>query len=461
MGWAERGVPIDEGGDGYGYGRGHHSLTTHDSQLTTAVIMRAAILSIGDEIVHGLTTDTNSGFVAGRLREEGVRVVGGFSVTDDVDRIVEALERALTDAELVVTTGGLGPTADDLTTVAVARLAGRPLELDAGSLAAIEERFRAIGREMSPNNRKQAEFPAGSTVLANPIGTAPGFVCAVERGGRTCHVASMPGVPREMRRMADEQLMPWVRARGGGARFASRTFSVVGLAESKLDELLAGAYPADVRVAFRAAFPKMQVRLSVEGGEPDALAARLDALEATTRERLGAHLYAVGDADLAETLGALLCERELTLAVAESCTGGLIGDRITDVAGSSRYFVLGTVVYADDAKRSALGVPAATLEAHGAVSTETAEAMARGVRERAGASLGLATTGIAGPEGGSAEKPVGTVCVAIAWRDGVWSQRYDLGARERRWIKQMTAQTALDLVRRWLLENPTTPGRGG
>jgi nicotinamide-nucleotide amidase len=415
--------------------------------------MRATILAIGDEIVHGLTTDTNSGFVAARLREAGVEVVGGFGVTDDVDRIVRALERALADAELVVATGGLGPTSDDLTTAAVARLTDRPLALDAASLGAIEERFRAIGREMSPNNRKQAEFPAGSTVLANPVGTAPGFVTPVERDGQTRHVVCMPGVPHEMRRMLDEQLLPWLRAQAGARRFATRVFSTFGLGEAQLDELLAGAFESDVRVAFRAAFPKVQARLSVSGEDAAALESRLDTLEAVLRERLGDHVYAAGDEDLAETVGRLLHARRLTLAVAESCTGGLIGDRITDVPGSSEYFLLGVVAYSNDAKQALLDVPDAVLAEHGAVSIETAEAMAEGVRRRAGTALGVATTGIAGPEGGTDEKPVGTVCIALAWDGGRWSRRYQLGARDRSWVKRMTAQIALDRVRRYVLSD--------
>ena len=414
--------------------------------------MKAAFLAIGDEIVGGLTTDTNSGFIAGELRAVGVEPVGGFSVTDDEDAIVRTLERALEDADLVVCTGGLGPTADDLTTACVARLAGRELVLDEASLGIIEERFRSRGMEMPPNNRRQALFPAGSTIIPNPTGTAPGFVCPVDRGGRTRHVACFPGVPRETRRMVPETFVPWVQERNPGRRFASRTFSTFGLAESKLDELLVGVMTAEEgRLAFRAAFPRVQARVTVSGAPGDDLEARLDALEARVRERLGTHLYAIGDEGLEETVGRLLRERGLTLAVAESCTGGLIGHRITDVPGSSAYYLLGVVTYSNEAKERVLGVPARTLAAHGAVSTETAEAMAAGVRRLSGADLGVSTTGIAGPGGATPGKPVGTVCVAVAWEGGVWSKRFDLGDRGRSWIKETTAQVALDRVRRWLL----------
>jgi nicotinamide-nucleotide amidase len=411
--------------------------------------MRAAILAIGDEIVGGLTTDTNSGFVAGELRAAGVEVVGGFAVPDDDDAIVRALARALDDAELVVCTGGMGPTSDDLTTACVARLAGRPLVLDAPSLAAIESRFRSRGLEMTANNRKQALFPEGAVVLPNPNGTAPGFVAPVMHGGTEKHVACFPGVPSEMRGMVPASLVPWIQGRAPARRFASRTFSIFGLGESHIDARLAGAFaPEEARVAFRAAFPRMQVRLTVTSGAGDDLEARLDALEVRVRDRLGHHVYAVGDEGMEETVGRLLRARGLTLALAESCTGGLIGDRITDVPGSSDYFRLGVAAYADEVKQAVLGVSAQTLEAHGAVSQETARAMAEGVRRAAGADVGLSTTGVAGPGGGTPEKPVGTVCVSLAWDGGTWSKRYDLGERGREWVKGMTAQIALDRLRR-------------
>jgi len=414
--------------------------------------MRAAFLAIGDEIVGGLTTDTNSGFIAGELRAVGMEPVAGFSVRDEEDDIVRAFRQALEQAELVVSTGGLGPTADDLTTACVARLAGREMVLHEPSLAFMEERFRARGMEMPPNNRKQAMFPAGAEVIPNPNGTAPGFICPIEVDGRTRHVACFPGVPRETRHMVAATLVPWVAARQTGRRFLSRTFSTVGLAESKIDELLAGAIgPDEARVAFRASFPRMYVRLTVDGAPGDDLEGRMDGLEARVRERLGASIYAVGDEGMEETVGRLLRERGLTLAVAESCTGGRIGDRVTDVPGSSAYFLLGAATYSNGSKTAVLGVAEQTLATHGAVSTQAAEEMAAGVRRISGADVGLSTTGIAGPGGGTDEKPVGTVCVGLAWEGGVWSRRFDLGDRGRAWIKATTAQMALDSLRRWLL----------
>ncbi len=415
--------------------------------------MKAAFLSIGDEIVGGLTTDTNSGFIAGELRDVGVEPIGGFSVRDEEDEIIRAFRQALDEAELVVSTGGLGPTADDLTTACVAKLAGREMVLHEPSLAWIEERFRQRGMEMPPNNRKQALFPAGAEVIPNPNGTAPGFICPINVDGGTRHVACFPGVPRETRHMVAATLVPWVAARQTRRRFLSRTFSTVGLAESKIDEMLEGAIrPDEARVAFRASFPRMYVRLTVDGGSGDDLEGRMDGLEQRVRERLGSSIYAVGDEGMEETVGRILRERGLTLAVAESCTGGRIGDRITDVPGSSEYFLLGAATYSNQAKVRVLGVPEQTLASHGAVSTQTAEEMAAGVRRIGGADLGLSTTGIAGPGGGTPEKPVGTVCIGLAWEGGAWSRRFDLGDRGRDWIKATTAQMALDSLRRHLLE---------
>ncbi|MBV9772995.1 MAG: nicotinamide-nucleotide amidohydrolase family protein [Gemmatimonadetes bacterium] len=305
---------------------------------------------------------------------------------------------------------------------------------------------------MPANNRKQAFFPEGSSIIPNPTGTAPGFITPVGRGEAIRHVVCLPGVPREMKRMMADSVVPWLEGLNPGLRFASRTFSTVGLTESRLDELLAGVIsPEEARLAFRAAFPKIQARVTVSGTPDEDLEGRLDQLEARVRERLGAHVYALGDEGMEETVGKLLRERGLTLAVAESCTGGLIGHRITEVPGSSAYFLLGVVTYSNQAKQQLLGVRIETLEEHGAVSTQTAEEMAAGVRRISGADLGLATTGIAGPGGGTPDKPVGTVCVGLAWEGGAWSQRYNLGERSRDWIKGMTAQTALDRVRRWLL----------
>lgn len=416
------------------------------------MVLSACILAIGDEIVSGITVDTNSPFLADAMRLVGVETVGGFSVADDEETLARALRRGLEDAPVVITTGGLGPTVDDLTSKVVARVAGQEMVMHEPSLRLVEQRFRERGLEMPANNAKQALIPRHATVVPNPTGTAPGFICPIAVGGETRHIVSLPGVPAEMRAMAEATVIPWLRERAGSRRFASRVFSTYGVSESRLDELLTGVVdPAEARLSFRAAFPRMQTRITAAGEDEQELEDRLAGLEARVRERLGAAIYAAGDVGLEEAVVRLLAERGLTLAAAESCTGGLIGHRITDVPGSSAVFLLGVVAYANEAKLRLLDVSEATLGTHGAVSTQTAEEMAVGVRRASGADLGVSTTGIAGPGGGSAEKPVGTVCVGLAWDGGVWSRRYDLGARERGWVKQMTAQLALDRVRRWTM----------
>lgn len=421
--------------------------------------MKATILAIGDEIVVGTTTDTNSGFLAQLLRSTGVEVTGFITVADDIPAILTAFRRALEDADLVVTTGGLGPTSDDLTTACVADYAGVPLELDEPSLADIEERFRGRGLEMPANNRKQALFPRGAFILANPDGTAPGFVCEVPRPGGSGYIASMPGVPREMRKMAETRLLPWLAGKVGHAAFGARTYSVVGLTESRMDELMEGAIdPALGRLSFRAAFPRLQVRISVAGASEEEVTRRLEELDRPVRERLGDAIYGIGDVGLEETVGDLLRERKLTVAVAESCTGGLIGHRLTDVPGSSDYFLLGVVAYANEMKKGLLGVQESTLVEFGAVSEEVVREMAQGAREASGAAIGVATSGIAGPGGGTEAKPVGTVCIGIATPDATHSWTHRLGQRSRGWIKEMTAQLALDHLRRTLLEKASDSG---
>jgi len=416
--------------------------------------MKVALVSIGDEIVSGLTVDTNAPWLADRLREVGAEPVGTFSAPDDPEAIARSLRRGMEDAETVITTGGLGPTADDLTTSVAAEVAGTGLVLDQEELARIEARFAERGRPMPLSNRKQAMLPVGADVVPNPRGTAPGFRLKMETEAGPRHLVCLPGVPGEMRAMAGETVLPWVASHAEGVRFLTRTFSIFGLPESELGERLEGLVDAaEGRLAFRAAFPRIQARITLHGAAGEELDRRMETLAGEVRNRLDHHLYAEQDEGLEDAVGRLLTERRLTVAVAESCTGGLIGHRITEVAGSSRYFLFGAVVYSNEAKRSVLGVRREVLRTYGAVSTETAEAMATGVRRVGGADLGVATTGIAGPGGGSRGKPVGTVCVAIAWDGGAWSKRYELGPRDRGWIKEVTAQIALDRLRRWMLES--------
>ena len=415
------------------------------------MIERAIVISSGDELTTGRTVDTNANFIADKLVSAGLDVVAIMVVGDYPDRIAWAWQQAMQHADVIIGTGGLGPTADDLTTEVLAQVAGRRLQMDHTVADRIRQMFAAMGRVMPENNLKQALFPEGATIIANALGTAPGFRLdlATEWGRR--HLIVLPGVPREMKPMIDEQVLAWLQeARGGDEVYLSHTFQTFGISESALDELVAGCIPtAEGRIAFRAAFPQISVRLTVHGA-PSVASQRLTDLSARLRERIGAYAYGEGDTSMEEVVGTMLKQRGLTLALAESCTGGLIGHRVTNVPGSSAYFVGDFVVYANKLKAGVIGVQPATLDRVGAVSEEAALEMAAGARRVAGSNLGLATTGIAGPDGGTKDKPVGTVCIALAAADKSYVRRYQFwGTRD--WVKILTSQVALDWVRRYLL----------
>ena len=418
--------------------------------------MRAVVISTGDELTTGRTLDTNANFLADQLVGVGIDVVAMLVVGDYPDRIAWAWRMALQQADLILCTGGLGPTADDLTTETVGQVAGRPLVPDQAVADRIRQMFAAMGRTMPENNLKQALFPAGATIVPNALGTAPGFRLDIATDHGPCQCIVMPGVPREMKAMLAEQVLPWLRdLRSGSDEYRSHTFQTFGISESALDELVAGAVdPCEGRIAFRAAFPQISLRVTVHA-PPNEVDQRLLAAAAKLRERLAGYCYGEGNTTMEAAVGELLTRAGATIAVAESCTGGLIGHRLTDVPGSSAYVLADVVAYSNAVKQSVLGVAPATLERHGAVSCEVAEEMARGARKLVGASIGLATTGIAGPDGGTPEKPVGTVCLAIDGPAGVRSRRYQLwGTRD--WVKLLTSQIALDWVRRTLLgEDPT------
>jgi competence/damage-inducible protein CinA-like protein len=419
------------------------------------VTLKVAILSTGDELTTGRIVDTNANWIEDKLFELGIEVVAVLTVGDHPDKLAWAWSQALGQADVVISTGGIGPTADDLTNEVLAGVLGVPLVEDPASAERIRQLFAALGREMPLNNLKQALMPEGATIVFNGMGTAPGY--RVEHDGRHCVV--LPGVPREMKPMMEETVLPWLRSlRGPDQVYLARTFQTFGLTESGLDEMVAGAVdPSEGRVSFRASFPEVSLRVVVHGTEQDA-ARRLEVLAARIRERIGDFVYGEGSVHMEEVAGRLLREHGLTLALAESCTGGLVGHRITNVPGSSAYLRGGVVAYANEAKQALLGVRPETLAAHGAVSEETAAEMATGVRKTFGTSLGLSITGIAGPDGGSAEKPVGTVCFGLATDQGVVTRRYQLwGTRD--WVKLLASQVALDWVRRHALGIPITDSR--
>jgi nicotinamide-nucleotide amidase len=411
------------------------------------MIRSAVILSTGDELTTGKVVDTNSAFIAERLFSLGIKVAAVLKVGDDRDKLLWAFARARELGDLIIGTGGLGPTADDLTTEMVAEFTGRRLIRDEQVASGLKRRFETRGIPWTENNLKQALFPEGASVVSNPIGTAPGFCVTL---GETKTLFWLSGVPQEMSAMFNATVMPWIREQGGEeGQIYSCTFKIHGLTESKLDQLVKPIDLGEVaRLSFRAHFPDLTLRLTVsEGGAQAKLFA-----ETCTRIRqiLGRHIYAEGDVTMEERVGQLLIEKQQTLALAESCTGGLISRRITRIAGSSAYYYGGAVTYANEAKVNFLGVNPATLEKYGAVSEPAALEMARGIKDRTGASIGLSTTGIAGPSGGSPEKPVGTVWMSIARGDSHEARRFQFhGDRER--IVLAASQAALNWLRTKLL----------
>jgi nicotinamide-nucleotide amidase len=417
--------------------------------------LSVAILSTGDEVVQGRTVDTNGAYLADRLAQLGFDVVTKLVVGDYPDRLQWAWETALERADFVISTGGLGPTADDLTNEIVARVAGVPLELHERELAKIRALFDRMGRSMPENNVRQAMLPAGAEVIENELGTAPGYRFSVRRGERRPAGIVLPGVPREMRAMFENHVLPWMASKLGADHAAvSRTFQTFGMSESALDEAVAGLVDDDgVRLSFRAAFPQIAVRVSAYGWRAEA-EAKVKRYGDRIAARLAGVVYAEGEKSMEAVVGELLVVAKKRLATAESCTGGLIGNRVTNVAGSSDYYVGGIVAYSNELKQKTLGVSRTTLSMFGAVSEETAREMATGARATTGADIAVATTGIAGPGGGSEDKPVGTVAIALAadgyGEDGVQSRTYRLWGN-REWVKVLTAQLALDWVRRCLL----------
>jgi len=423
------------------------------------MIEKAAILSTGDELTTGRTLDTNANFIADKLVAAGLDVTTIIVVGDYPERISWAWHAALRQADVIISTGGLGPTADDLTTETVGAVSGRKLILDQSVADRIRKMFEAMGRVMPENNLKQAQFPEGAVIIPNALGTAPGFRLELRTEHGQRHLIVLPGVPREMKPMIEEQVLPWLQeVRGSNEVYLSHTFQTFGISESALDELVAGCIAAEEgRIAFRAAFPQISVRLTVHG-QPAVAPQRLRELAARLRERIANYAYGEGDTTMEAKVGELLKQRGLTVAVAESCTGGLVGHRLTNIPGSSAYVRGGIIAYSNEIKQQSLGVRADTLATYGAVSEETAVEMANGVRRILGGDIGLAITGIAGPDGGSSDKPVGTVCFALAAADVVYHRRYQLWGN-REWVKLLSSQVALDWVRRHLIGvNPTESG---
>jgi len=377
------------------------------------------ILSVGDELMLGEIADTNAAHIAGRLSLMGLAVQRTGAVGDRMDEMKRAIAEAMSRSELVVMSGGLGPTRDDITRQAAAEVAGVELEYHPEVVEAIAERFNRRLEDIRENNRRQANIPAGSKLLPNPVGTAPGFL--LEQNG--CAVFALPGVPHEMKRMLAEYVEPYVREHLSRSVTVQRRIHITGLGESEIDERLGemiepGRNPL---MGTKVADGVCTVRLMATGETEGAARALAAECEEEVRGRFEGHVLGADDESLEQAVVSSLTSKGLSAAVAESCTGGLIGARITSAPGASKCFLESVVTYSNEAKTRRLGVPAELIAEHGAVSPAVAEAMALGMREGSGADIAVAVTGIAGPEGGTSEKPVGTVYLGVASERGARS----------------------------------------
>lgn len=407
---------------------------------------RAELIAVGSELLEPWRTDTNGSYLARVLGERGIAVRFRTVVGDTAEDLEGAFRVALERSDLIVATGGLGPTIDDLTREAVATLLGLPLLEDQGLAAGIEERFRRHGLTMPPQNRRQAMVPRGADVLPNRLGTAPGLWIA--RGD--ARLVLLPGVPEEMRQITEESVLP--RLQGSGERFAHRIIKIAGLAESEVDRRLEtvarGAAPVAWTILASPAQVEIHLRERVPaGGRPEGI----DRIDGEIAAVLGAHVAARDEETIEEVTGRLLVGRGATLATAESLTGGGIAERVTRIPGASRYFRGGVVSYVDEAKRDVLGVAPETLRDRGPVSRETAVEMARGARRLFGSTWALSATGYAGPEGGGPDRPPGTTVLCLAG-PGVETVRELNFPGTRDVVRERSCRSALDMLRRALLE---------
>jgi nicotinamide-nucleotide amidase len=410
------------------------------------------ILTIGNELLCGRTVDGNAAMIASELHAAGFAVTRITTTGDSLATIRNALLSCLTNTRFVIVTGGLGPTKDDLTAEAAAAAFNDTMALHPEALAMLEAWLDRRGRSMSASQQKQAMLPSTATPIANPVGTACGFIMHVEER----HYLFLPGVPAEARAMTEQTVIDYINKHSGrNDSIKSKTLRIYGLWESIIQEKLSTTFelPPGVTLGFYPQFPEVHLRLSAKGPDASALQIQLEMACEAIRERIGAYIYAEEDITLPKTVGHLLADRGHSAGVAESCTGGLLSGLFTSVPGSSAWFDRGLVTYSNASKTQLAGVDDATLAQHGAVSEQTARALAQGVRRSAESTWGIGVTGIAGPDGGTPEKPVGTVFFAIDGPEGCRAfHRRFTGTREQ--IQMLSAHTALDLLRRILLNLP-------
>jgi len=440
-------------------GVGNAALETAIGKQDTFLVVNIELINTGTELMLGHVLNTHQQWICRQLADRGYRVTRQVAVADSGPDIQQAVREALARADLVITTGGLGPTSDDITRDLIAGLLGLELREDAAALANVEKFFALRKRPMPDKTRVQALVPEGAIVLHNAHGTAPGL--AIEVPPEPRHIADktrwlimLPGPPRELRPMFVEQALPLIAQRLPLANgFVSRTLKTTGLGESFVEEKIAGPLQeftgAGLEIGYCARTGEVDLRLAARGADAGRIIAEA---EKTVRGLLGGHIFGEGDEQLESVIVRRLTERKQTLALAESCTGGYLANRITNVPGASVIFLGGLVTYSNDAKQKFLGVRAETLAKHGAVSEPVVREMAEGARRQTGADHALAVTGIAGPGGGTAEKPVGTVFIALA-TDGHTFVLNPVNRYDRETFKYVTSQQALELLRRMLLKS--------
>lgn len=414
--------------------------------------MNAEIIAIGSELLTPFRQDTNSLYLTEKLNQLGVEVIFKTIVGDSLENLTEAAGLAVSRAEVVIFMGGLGPTEDDLTREAVAEALGLKLRRDPEIIANLEQRFAARGWKMAPNNVKQADVITGATVLPNANGSAPGQWMSGKYEGGERIIVLLPGPPHELKALFEEQCLSRLRAKLPQQFIATRQLKITGLGESQCDARVAPIYKlyTDVQTTILAGAGEIQLHLKTRATSLEAAQERVDQLAEKIEEELGDYVFSDNGDSMEQIVGYYLQMRNATLAVAESCTGGLLAERITSISGSSRYFVGSAVVYSNQWKTAFADVPAEMIEKHGAVSREVAAALAEGIRKRSGATLGLGITGVAGPTGGTEAKPVGLVFHALAADTGTEvAERRFAGDRKR--IRWFASQQAMDMVRRKLM----------
>ncbi len=414
--------------------------------------MNAEIIAVGSELLTPFRTDTNSLYLTEQVNQLGVEVIFKSVVGDDFARLVAAAQHALFRSEIVIFSGGLGPTEDDLTREAVAEALGVSLHRDEEILAGIERRFAARGWNMSPNNAKQADVLERAAVLPNANGTAPGQMLSGKFDGRDRIVILLPGPPHELKALFETECRERLRAKLPAAFLAARVLKVAMLGESHVDARVAPIYKQykNVQTTILAGAGEIQLHFRSRAATMELAQAQVDEAADAVEEELDDAVFSRDGESLEQIVGYWLQMRNTTVAVAESCTGGLLGERITSVSGSSRYFAGGAIVYSNEVKTELAGVPAEMIERHGAVSREVAAALAEGIRYRCEANFGIGITGVAGPSGGTLEKPVGLVFHALARHDGTEViERNFPGDRQR--IRWFATTMALDMLRRKLM----------